>query len=130
MAPLAAVAAWSLAPHRRVVVLERARPPREKPCGGAATPKAVAPLRPAVDLGPPLAAGHARRVWRVAPTPPSNPAALRAPRCFRAAYRALAAWADPCRGWLVRGVLLRQGWPHLVERVPVGLGSGLTDAPG
>ena len=48
--PAGAMAAWRLAPHCRVVLLERHRLPRWKLCSGVLTPKSVAMLRPVIDL--------------------------------------------------------------------------------
>lgn len=48
--PAGGMAAWTLAGRCRVMLLERARLPREKLCSGVLTAKAVAQLEGAVDL--------------------------------------------------------------------------------
>ncbi len=48
--PAGGMAAWQLAPDCRVLLLERARLPREKLCSGVITAKSAAQLAPAVDL--------------------------------------------------------------------------------
>jgi geranylgeranyl reductase family protein len=48
--PAGAMAACTLAPRCRVLLLERARLPRHKLCSGVLTPKSLAQLRPALDV--------------------------------------------------------------------------------
>ncbi len=48
--PAGGMAAWRLAPHCRVLLLERARLPREKLCSGVLTTKSIRQLEPAIDV--------------------------------------------------------------------------------
>ncbi len=52
--PAGGMAAWRLGPACRVVLLERARLPRDKLCSGVLTRKSVEQLRVAIDLEPVL----------------------------------------------------------------------------
>jgi geranylgeranyl reductase family protein len=60
--PAGGMAAWTLAPHAKVVLLERRRVPREKLCSGVLSPKSVEQLRGVIDLQPVLL-GRSNETW-------------------------------------------------------------------
>jgi geranylgeranyl reductase family protein len=78
--PAGGMAAWRLAPHCRVLVLERARLPREKLCSGVVTAKTVALLAGAIDLDATLIGTSAE--VRVTHRGHGAPMALRKPLLF------------------------------------------------